>query len=67
MPTRELSADRQVVERIPAVALIHQEADFTKTSGGDDTKENAANRTSQRSYVMLLLGMAIMTTVVICG
>nr|RBQ90143.1 hypothetical protein FVER53263_20626 [Fusarium verticillioides] len=67
MPTRALSADRHVVERIPAVALIHQEVDFTKTSGGGDAKENAANRTSQRSYVTLLLAMAIMTPVAISG
>ncbi|CVK94564.1 uncharacterized protein FMAN_03613 [Fusarium mangiferae] len=67
MQTGELKGGSLVVSRVPAVALIHQEADFTKASGDDDTKENSGNRMGERSCAMLLLTMAVMTTLAISG
>ncbi|TXC10945.1 hypothetical protein FocTR4_00007778, partial [Fusarium oxysporum f. sp. cubense] len=42
LQTGELKGDDIVVTRVPAVALIHQESDFTKASKEDGTKENSA-------------------------
>ncbi|KAF4946134.1 hypothetical protein FGADI_11412 [Fusarium gaditjirri] len=44
MQTGEVMGDSIVVTRVPAVALIHQESDFTKSGKEDGTKENSANR-----------------------
>ncbi|KAH7483860.1 hypothetical protein FOMA001_g7421 [Fusarium oxysporum f. sp. matthiolae] len=67
LQTGELQGANMVVTRVPAVALIHQESDFTKASEEDSTKENSANRMSERSHAMVLLTMAIITTLVIYG
>ncbi|KAI1034436.1 hypothetical protein LB504_004384 [Fusarium proliferatum] len=67
MQTGEMKGGSPVVSRVPAVALIHQEADFTKAGGDDDTKENSANRLNKRSCAMLLLTMGVMTTLAISG
>ncbi|CVL12426.1 uncharacterized protein FPRN_03632 [Fusarium proliferatum] len=64
LETAEWLGDQLVVERIPAVALIHQEADFSKASGDNSTKENSANRIHERSYAMLLLTMVIVGTLI---
>ncbi|ENH66386.1 hypothetical protein FOC1_g10002412 [Fusarium oxysporum f. sp. cubense race 1] len=67
LQTGELQGANMVVTRVPAVALIHQESDFTKASEEDSTKENSANRMNERSHAMALLTMAIITTLVIYG
>lgn len=67
MQTGELKGGNLVVSRVPAVALIHQEADFTKASGDDGTKENSGNMMNERSCAMLLLTMVVMATLAISG
>ncbi|KAF5556351.1 hypothetical protein FMEXI_1194 [Fusarium mexicanum] len=67
MQTGEMMGYNPVVTRVPAVALIHKESDFTKTSGGDDTKENSAHRMNGRSCAMLLLTVAAMATLAASG
>ncbi|KAH7207318.1 hypothetical protein DER44DRAFT_779082 [Fusarium oxysporum] len=67
LQTGELKGDDIVVTRVPAVALIHQESDFTKASKEDGTKENSAQSMSESSCAMLLFVMAMIITLVISG
>lgn len=67
MQTGELKGGSLVVSRVPAVALVHHEADFTKASGDDVTKENSGNMMNERSCAMLLLTMVVMATLAISG